>query len=123
MAVDTAVVDDGVATDVPDVPQEPPAGANPYTGLPVDAVALGRKPLLIKVANTAEVRPQSGLNAADVVVEHLSEGGITRFTALFLSNMPAKVGSVRSCRLIDLELPLSLTPRWPAPAPARVSSN
>lgn len=80
---------------------------NPYTGLPVtDPAALARKPLLIKVANTAEVRPQSGLGSADVVVEHLSEGSITRFTALYLTNGPEKVGSVRSCRLIDIELPV-----------------
>jgi hypothetical protein len=52
------------------------------------------------------VRPQSGLGSADVVVEHLSEGSITRFTALFLTNSPTKVGSVRSCRLIDIELPV-----------------
>ncbi len=90
-------------------PQEAPGlapGANPYTGLPVPAEVSARKPVLIKVANTVEVRPQSGLNSADVVVEHLSEGSITRFTALFLTNAPKKVGSVRSCRLIDLELPV-----------------
>ncbi len=79
---------------------------NPFTGLPAsDGAALQRAPLLIKVANTAEVRPQSGLSSADVVVEHLTEGGITRFTALYLSNTPERVGSVRSCRLIDIELP------------------
>jgi hypothetical protein len=80
---------------------------NPYTGLAVaDPAVLARKPLLIKVANTAEVRPQSGLGSADVVVEHLSEGSITRFTALFLTSGPDKIGSVRSCRLIDIELPV-----------------
>ncbi len=83
------------------------ANANPYSGLVIDdSAALNRKPLLIKVANTADVRPQSGLSQADVVVEHLSEGSITRFTALFLTNSPTKVGSVRSCRLIDIELPV-----------------
>lgn len=83
------------------------ANANPYTGLVVDdPAALNRKPLLIKVANTSDVRPQSGLSQADVVVEHLSEGSITRFTALFLGNAPTKVGSVRSCRLIDIEMPV-----------------
>jgi Protein of unknown function (DUF3048) N-terminal domain/Protein of unknown function (DUF3048) C-terminal domain len=91
---------------VPAAPAELPAGANPYTGLPVDAAVLARKPVLIKVANTTEVRPQSGLSQADVVVEHLSEGSITRFTALFLGNAPTRVGSVRSCRLIDIELPV-----------------
>jgi hypothetical protein len=52
------------------------------------------------------VRPQSGLNSADIVVEHLSEGSITRFTALFLTNAATRVGSVRSCRLIDIEMPV-----------------
>jgi len=81
-------------------------GINPFTGLPLsDPAAFGRRPLLVKVANTSDVRPQSGLNSADIVVEHYSEGSITRFTALFLTNAPAKVGSVRSCRLIDIELP------------------
>lgn len=79
---------------------------DPFTGLTVsDAAQLNRRPVFIKVANTAEVRPQSGLSAADIVFEHYSEGGITRFTALFLANDVTKVGSVRSCRLIDIELP------------------
>jgi hypothetical protein len=82
------------------------AGVNPFTGLPAsDPAALQRRALLIKVANTANVRPQAGLSLADVVVEHYAEGGITRFTALYQANAPDKVGSVRSCRLIDLELP------------------
>lgn len=80
---------------------------NPFTGLAVaDPAVLRRRPLLVKVANTSDVRPQSGLNSADIVVEHYSEGSITRFTALFLTNAPTKVGSVRSCRLIDIELPM-----------------
>lgn len=84
-----------------------PENVNPFTGMVVDDPAvLKRRPLLVKVANTAEVRPQSGLSSADVVVEHYSEGSITRFTALFLTNAPTKVGSVRSCRLIDIELPV-----------------
>ena len=79
---------------------------NPFTGLSIDAAAANRRPLLVKVANTSNVRPQDGLAEADVVLEHYSEGGITRFTALFLTHSPEKVGSVRSCRLIDLELPV-----------------
>jgi hypothetical protein len=78
---------------------------NPFTGLPADANALARRPLLVKVNNEAAVRPQSGLSQADLVVEHIMEGGSTRFDALYLSNTPARVGSTRSCRLIDIELP------------------
>jgi hypothetical protein len=106
----TATPEPQAAAAVSDTTASPVAlgeNVNPYTGLVVDDPGvLQRKPLLIKVANTAEVRPQSGLSQADVVVEHLSEGSITRFTALFLSNAPEKVGSVRSCRLIDIELPV-----------------
>jgi hypothetical protein len=84
-----------------------PENINPYTGLVVtDTAALNRRPILIKVANTSEVRPQHGLAQADVVVEHYAEGGVTRLTALFLANAPERVGSVRSCRLIDIELPV-----------------
>jgi hypothetical protein len=39
------------------------------------------------------------------VYEHLSEAGITRFTALYLCQEVERVGSVRSARFIDLEIP------------------
>ncbi len=83
------------------VPAEP---INPFTGLTLTKEVASHIPLLIKVSNSPDVRPQTGLSLADVVMEHYSEGGITRFTALFLTNTPEKVGSVRSCRLIDIEL-------------------
>jgi hypothetical protein len=85
-----------------------PANVNPFTGLELKDAAINRRPLLIKIANTPDVRPQSGLSGADVVFEHYSEGGITRFTALYLANDVNKIGSVRSCRLIDIELPAML---------------
>jgi hypothetical protein len=45
------------------------------------------------------------LTKADIVYEHLSEAGITRFTALYLCQEIEKVGSIRSARFIDLEIP------------------
>ncbi|MCA9968564.1 MAG: DUF3048 domain-containing protein, partial [Anaerolineales bacterium] len=51
------------------------------------------------------VRPQAGLNSADLVFEHLAEGNVTRFTAVFYTHDADPVGSVRSGRLIDLEIP------------------
>jgi len=82
-------------------------GVNPLTGLPVsDAAVLERCPAAIKVSNApAVVRPQAGLNQADLVFEHYAEGGVTRLTAVFLGQTPTMVGSVRSGRLIDLEIP------------------
>ncbi|HZD10185.1 MAG TPA: DUF3048 domain-containing protein [Candidatus Binatia bacterium] len=83
------------------------ANVNPLTGLVVEDVSrLNRRPLAIKISNyPAVVRPQSGLNSADLVFEHYAEGGVTRFTAVFYANDADPVGSVRSARLIDLEIP------------------
>ncbi|HCB48965.1 MAG TPA: hypothetical protein DEP47_05455, partial [Chloroflexi bacterium] len=84
-----------------------PEDVNPLTGEKVpDPSVLQRRPLAVKIANTARVRPQAGLNQADLVFEHYSEGGITRFTAIFYSKDARRVGSIRSGRLIDLEIPL-----------------
>lgn len=80
--------------------------ACPLTGLPVsDLSLLERRPLAIKVQNAPLSRPQYGLPQADIVYEHLSEAGITRFTALYLCQSVEKIGSVRSARFIDLEIP------------------
>jgi len=79
----------------------------PLTGEGVSDVAvLERRPLAVKISNFPPiVRPQAGLSYADVVFEHLSEAGLTRLTAVFLSKDAEKVGSIRSARLIDLEIP------------------
>ncbi|MGB7339799.1 MAG: DUF3048 domain-containing protein [Phototrophicaceae bacterium] len=79
---------------------------NPLTGLAVDNLeVLNRRPIVVKISNSpALVRPQSGIGQADIVFEHYTEVGITRFSAIFYSNAPQLVGSIRSARLIDYEL-------------------
>ncbi|MBN2005889.1 MAG: DUF3048 domain-containing protein, partial [Anaerolineae bacterium] len=78
-----------------DEPTPFPPDVDPLTGLKVDDVAkLDRIPTAIKVSNSPEVRPQSGLSFADLVFEHFAEGGITRFTTVFYANEPEMVGSV-----------------------------
>jgi len=79
---------------------------NPLTGLEVaDAAQLQRRPIVVKVSNSpALVRPQAGIAQADLVFEHYTEVGITRFSAIFYSQAPERVGSIRSARLIDFEL-------------------
>jgi hypothetical protein len=80
--------------------------ACPLTGLPVsDLALLERRPLAVKVQNATISRPQFGLPQADLVYEHLSEAGITRFTAIYLCQEVEKIGSTRSARFIDLEIP------------------
>jgi hypothetical protein len=88
-------------------PDNFPADVNPLTGLVVaDPEVLQHRPIAVKVSNIARVRPQSGLNNADLVFEHMTEGTITRFTAVFYTNNAEKIGSVRSGRIIDLEIPI-----------------
>ncbi len=82
-----------------------PGNVNPLTGLVADAPALERRPIVVKISNAPPlVRPQSGIGEADLVFEHYAEGGLTRFSAIFYSRMPNRVGSIRSARLIDYEL-------------------
>lgn len=83
------------------------ASVFPFTGLrPADPAQLARRPLAIKVANQASVNPQSGLNRADVVVESRVEYSETRYTAIYHSQGAERVGSIRSARLIDRDLPV-----------------
>ena len=81
---------------------------NPLTGeTEEDPAVLQRRPIAIKVSNYPKlVRPQAGLNNADLVFEHYAEGGATRFTAVFYSEDAHTVGSVRSARIIDFEIPV-----------------
>lgn len=85
-----------------------PENVNPLTGEVVnDPSVLQRRPFAVKISNApAEVRPQNGLNRADLIFEHLAEGGLTRFTAVYYSQDVALVGSIRSGRFIDLEIPV-----------------
>jgi hypothetical protein len=86
-------------------PDSFPDNISPLTGETVDPAKLNRLPVAIKISNYPyAVRPQSGLALADVVFEHSAEAGLTRFTAVFLQNDVAKVGSIRSARFIDAEI-------------------
>lgn len=58
----------------------------------------------MKIENTAAARPQAGLDTADVVFEEITEGGVTRFLALFQSEVPELVGPIRSGRPEDARL-------------------
>lgn len=96
------------ATTVATTTTAPPVVA-PLTGLPFagDPATLGRPALIVKIDNADNgsntARPQAGLNQADVVIEELVEGGVSRFAAVFHSADADPVGPIRSGRLTDLE--------------------
>ena len=81
-------------------------GPSPLTGLPGPAPT--RPALLVKIDNAPKARPQAGLNHADLVVEELVEGGITRFFAVFHSQDADPVGPVRSARSTDIAIASAL---------------
>jgi hypothetical protein len=82
-----------------------PPSTWPMTGLPVpdDKTAEQPYPVLVtKLDNTASSAPQLGLGKADLVVEELVEGGLTRLAAFYYSRLPTRVGPVRSMRASDI---------------------
>lgn len=75
----------------------------PLTGLPAKQGAEEDHPVLVlKMDNTEASSPQVGLSKADMVVEELVEGGITRLAAFYYSQIPGVVGPVRSVRASDI---------------------
>jgi hypothetical protein len=91
-----------------------PDGVNSLTGLEYpNEEAQNRRNLMVKISNYPPiVRPQSGLNQADVVWEYEVEGGVTRFAAIYRTNAPDHVGPIRSGRLVDLELAPMYNALW-----------
>jgi len=62
-------------------------------------------PALVQVENAPGTEPHSGLQQANIVFEYLTEGGITRFTAVYFNpSGNTKIEPVRSARLITLRL-------------------
>lgn len=77
----------------------------PLTGLPVtgsQSAARDHPVMVVKMDNTPSSAPQRGLGAADLVVEELVEGGVTRLAAFYYSDIPGTVGPVRSMRASDI---------------------
>ncbi len=76
----------------------------PFRGTPIDSTELYSPPLALKIDNAPTALPQQGLQDADIVFEELVEGGLTRFLAIFHSQIPASVGPIRSGRSTDIPL-------------------
>jgi len=71
----------------------------PLSGISVSRQIADRRPIAVMIDNFApDARPQSGLAQADLVFETLTEGGITRFMAVFQSQDASMIGPVRSTR-------------------------
>lgn len=76
---------------------------SPLTGLRQSAPP-NNPVYLVKIENTHGGEPQYGLHRADIVIEEFVEFDVTRLAALFYSDLPTKVGHVRSTRTTDVGL-------------------
>lgn len=87
-------------------PAQYPTGVDPLTGLVVaDPSLLNLRPLGIKVSNfPRSARPQAGLSKADLLFEMYTEGGSTRFLAMYYGQSADKVGPMRSARVEDTSI-------------------
>lgn len=69
----------------------------PFTGVGSDK-ELTQRPVLVTINNHPLARPQSGIASADIIYEMLAEGSVTRFLAMYQSDIPEVLGPVRSAR-------------------------
>lgn len=104
--VAAALLTSACAGDAPDTeePQPPPTPVErvwPLTGLPGMAPDDAAQIITVKVDNTPSGRPRLGIDSAELVVEELVEGGVTRLAAMYHLSYPEQVGAVRSMRATD----------------------
>ncbi len=84
------------------VPTPTVAAVWPLTGVAVSGTAANRPALAVKIENTAEARPQEGLNEADLIWENIVEFDVSRFNVVFQSKVPGEIGPIRSVRPMDI---------------------
>lgn len=77
--------------------------ANALDGTQVDRNLANRHPLAIIIENYPAARPQIGIDKASIIYEAITEGGITRFMAIYGPRDSDKIGPVRSMRTFLLD--------------------
>ena len=76
----------------------------PLTGVTIPAGTAVNPSLAAKIDNHSAARPQVGLERTDIVFEELVEGGLTRYVAIWQSDVPDEIGPVRSIRPMDPDI-------------------
>lgn len=81
----------------------PPAATElaPLRGTSVAVGSLAHASIAAKIDNHPDARPQVGLERTDLLFEELVEGGLTRYVAVWQSDIPELLGPVRSIRPMD----------------------
>lgn len=97
---DTNMVDEETTTEEPAQKGDKVA---PLTGEAVKE-EITQRPIMVTINNHPKARPQSGIEAADIIYEMLAEGDVTRLLAVYQSDLPETVGPVRSARSYFIDL-------------------
>lgn len=72
---------------------------SPLTGqILSDKSLIDHQVTAVMIDNSLSSRPQSGLAQAGIIFEALTEGGVTRFMALYQESAPNLIGPIRSAR-------------------------
>lgn len=82
----------------------PTTGASPLRGTIVPLEEITGPALSAKIDNHWDARPQWGLERTDIVYEELVEGGLTRYVAVWFSDVPKEIGPIRSIRPMDPDI-------------------
>ena len=81
-----------------------PSVIAPLTGMVIPAGSAINPSLAAKIDNHVEARPQIGLERTDIVFEEMVEGGLSRYVAIWQSDVPDEIGPVRSIRPMDPDI-------------------
>ncbi len=89
-------------------PSPTPSASSTARARPVDALTGGKvvdgPVIAAKIENIGLARPQVGLHSADIVFVEQVEGAQTRLVALYHTDLPKRLGPVRSARSTDVQL-------------------
>jgi len=84
--------------------EKPTTVMAPITGRDVAPEIASRSVTAVMIENSVDARPQAGLYEADMVVEAVAEGGVSRFVTFFQEGQPTSIGPIRSARPYYVDL-------------------
>src|SRR5690625_355271 len=96
-----------IVTPEPELEPAPEPVYWPLTGVETNDL-IERPAVSVKIENSTAARPQTGLNAADMVWETIIDFDVSRLIAVYHSQLPEEIGPIRSVRPADPQVIESL---------------
>lgn len=91
-------------TPTPEPTRAPLGNINPFTGEAIDRDISNQRPYAFMCNNISVAVPHVGVSQADMIMEMMDEGGITRMMVFYAdpTNVPV-IGSIRSARAYNID--------------------